>query len=281
MKKLRFAVFIVLLLVALTYTNESEANLPATSEIFTTAIPYETPSNILNSLTPHTPINITSDADFIGFPGNGTRDDPYRIENFNISHSEVTGIRILNTTKYFVIQNCYLDSLGAGITIASSVTWGTCKVLNNVCCNMQGYGISGQNINATFSGNTIYNTTYGITFFGSHGFNINNNTVYDNEWGIFLDSCGTMTLLNNTVFDNQVFGIRVWSAFAIVKNHYLGGNICYNNVLGIDADSFGNLTLTDNTCYNNSVTGLTGGGRGEIKVVNNNCSFNGESGLFP
>ena len=62
------------------------------------------------SHTPHEPISITSDEDFItlGFAGNGTAEDPYIIEGYNITTSTGCGIFITETTKFFIISNCYM-----------------------------------------------------------------------------------------------------------------------------------------------------------------------------
>jgi len=66
-------------------------------------------SNNTNYLTNHDPIEITSDEDFLAFPGSGTYEDPYLIENYNITSSTSFGIHITSTTKHFLIRNCYID----------------------------------------------------------------------------------------------------------------------------------------------------------------------------
>ena len=61
---------------------------------------------------PHGPIIILKDKDFkyYGFPGKGTRRNPYLIQNYNITTNHTECIYISETTKHFVIQNCYLIS---------------------------------------------------------------------------------------------------------------------------------------------------------------------------
>ena len=65
----------------------------------------------------HDPISILSNADFAaqrdleGWAGNGTLDDPYIIEGYNITYNGYD-IRISNVTAHFVIRNCYLMSKG-------------------------------------------------------------------------------------------------------------------------------------------------------------------------
>ncbi|MHA1516302.1 MAG: hypothetical protein ACTSPF_12265, partial [Candidatus Heimdallarchaeaceae archaeon] len=79
------------------------------------------------------PIHITNDNEFLVFPGNGTITDPYRLENYNIS-SEIQnfGINISDTTKYFVIQNCFIKVKQVGIWI-SWISHGTAEIRNNTC----------------------------------------------------------------------------------------------------------------------------------------------------
>jgi len=61
--------------------------------------------------TSHPSINITCNADFIGqgWSGDGTPDDPFLIQNLDIT-SNVTCIRIAATTAYFIIRDCQLES---------------------------------------------------------------------------------------------------------------------------------------------------------------------------
>ena len=62
--------------------------------------------------TPRPPIYINGNENFteengvVG--GNGTKENPYIIEGWEINASITDGIRIENTTAYFVIRNCYL-----------------------------------------------------------------------------------------------------------------------------------------------------------------------------
>ena len=64
-------------------------------------------------------IEITSNSDFLnqGWPGTGTLEDPYVIENLQIISDRIC-ISISGTTDHFIIKNCSLNSedLGNGIT---------------------------------------------------------------------------------------------------------------------------------------------------------------------
>jgi parallel beta-helix repeat protein len=65
------------------------------------------------ALNPHDPIYIDGNAGFtipdpVNGGGSGTEDDPYIIENWDISAENTHGIRIRNTTAHFIIRNCYV-----------------------------------------------------------------------------------------------------------------------------------------------------------------------------
>ena len=98
-----------------------------------------------NNLIQHDSFIIWDDDDFITYelPGDGTTNDPYRIENYNITTSGLYAIYIFSTTKFFVIENCYLESSndeGYGILI-SNIAGGTAKINNNTI-NLCSSGIS-------------------------------------------------------------------------------------------------------------------------------------------
>ena len=58
----------------------------------------------------HNPIYIWDDSDFetYNFPGQGTKQNPYKIQNYNITANREELIYISGTTKHFIIQNCFL-----------------------------------------------------------------------------------------------------------------------------------------------------------------------------
>jgi len=54
------------------------------------------------------PVHIYNDSGFSIFPGSGTEQDPYRLENLNISsNTQTCGINISDTTNFFIIRNCF------------------------------------------------------------------------------------------------------------------------------------------------------------------------------
>ncbi len=100
-------------------------------------------SKRISFLTSSPLIVIYSDADFVslGLPGNGSKEDPYRIENYLIQDSYGYGIYISGVSDYFVIQNCVIrNSLNDGILIQKANN-GTGNVSNNILENNGNAGI--------------------------------------------------------------------------------------------------------------------------------------------
>lgn len=99
--------------------------------------------------TPHEPITITGNQDFIsqGWPGNGSQTNPYRLENLSINGNK-TCISIANTDAFFIVTGCVLSALDVpegppfalcvhfsnvtnGILMNSVVTSGSSAILLN------------------------------------------------------------------------------------------------------------------------------------------------------
>jgi len=211
--------------------------------------------------TSHAPINITSDADLIVFPGSGTKDDPYVIENYNITNSGADGIHISGTTKYILIRNCYLDgenSNYSGISI-SSVAEGTVNVTNN-SVNYYWNGISlYYSSNNSFTSNTITNSSFfAIDLRDSSNNNaFTSNTITNSSIvGIDLrDSSNNNAFTSNTITNSGYVGIFLYcysnnNAFTsntITNSGYEGIFLyCYSN----------NNSFTSNTITNSNFAGV-------------------------
>ncbi|MHA1947475.1 MAG: NosD domain-containing protein, partial [Candidatus Hodarchaeales archaeon] len=180
------------------------------------------------------PINITSNSQFgiYGFPGSGTPDDPYQIENLNISTSSDVQINIKNTTVHFSINGCTLD----GGTMTRS-------------------GISLTNVkHVTLENNVIIHNQDGISVFNSSHTVILNNSIYSNtRFGIFLVKINNCTLTSNTVHDNLINGVHLKDTANTTINH----NTIYNHQYGeysqcgILLDNSSNTLIANNSVFNN------------------------------
>ncbi|MFW9771315.1 MAG: NosD domain-containing protein [Candidatus Thorarchaeota archaeon] len=154
----------------------------------------------------HPPIIILSNADFLNydFPGNGTQDNPYIIEDLIISASgsSNSGILIRNTDYLFIIKNCliYSDYLGISlIEVAAGTSW----IINNTCISKSGDGggvVLNQMTNSTIVGNLCINFMQGIHINHVSHCVIKHNTVENNNYqGINIRISRYNKIINNTI----------------------------------------------------------------------------------
>lgn len=176
----------------------------------------------------HDPLEILNDSAFgpsgYNFPGTGTSGDPYRITGYNITNATKDLIYIENTTRYFRISKCYLNSSDSnfnGIYLLN-VTHGIIES-NSIC-------------NAGEDGIAILESSYNT---------ILNNTIHNVSLGIELDSSNNNTLSGNSIFDIP------WIGFALISsdNNTLANNTIYDCTIGISSDSSNNTNIFRNTFY--------------------------------
>ena len=78
-------------------------------------------------------IVILNDRDFktkYDFSGDGSENNPYLIEDLEISTTHTYGIFITNTKKFYTIRNCSIDAENSAIYIKNSADR-TCTIINN------------------------------------------------------------------------------------------------------------------------------------------------------
>lgn len=199
---------------------------------------------IHDDLVPHVPIIIESDSDFItlGFPGNGTKEDPFRIENYTIITETGIGIDIESTEVYFRVQNCYVNAFSFGIHLIN-VAEGTASIINNTCsynligirvninapeilvanntCCENGSGISIESPHAIIVGNIcLNNKNRGISISESDYSIIENNTLDSNEKGMILDKSESSLVSNNEFNNNKNEGLTIqYSNASLIQNN--------------------------------------------------------------
>ncbi|MHA1691763.1 MAG: right-handed parallel beta-helix repeat-containing protein, partial [Candidatus Heimdallarchaeaceae archaeon] len=192
---------------------------------------YNSDEVISLNYIPHESIEITSDDNFTdyGFAGIGTIEDPFIIENYSIIKSDLSGILIAGTTKYFIIRDCNVEGYSNGIYL-DSVSNGTAKVLNNTCDNNGNYGIY------------LYNSNFSLI---SNNFCSQNNGV-----GIYLENSEYCSVISNDCsYNNHVDladdGISLLnSGFTEVSD-----NICnHNRNNGISIFYSSSVEIYNNTC---------------------------------
>ncbi len=214
---------------------------------------------VLHALVTHGPIVIEYDENFTdyGFPGAGTPGDPYRIENYNITvTSEYPILFGGSTSKYFVIQDCFLKTdtnIGIYLGKYDYMADGTVKILNNIIITDNvGIEMNGGR-GAYISGNTITSNDNGMSIYDSSGFStISDNIISTvNSAGINVEGSSNITITRNTCVGNNL-GISLSNMADAIVTH----NNCSENNIGIEITYTSNNTITNNILINNSDNGI-------------------------
>jgi parallel beta-helix repeat protein len=250
--------------------DTSSINLPSTI--------IQSPELEPSNYTSHGPILITSNEDFAsqGFPGSGTKDDPYLIEGYSISEASGVVISIFATDAYFIIRENLIEG-------QDSAEWGIYlhtvkngKIENNVVRRIGGDGIGlyvsvhitivsnevhevhngiwleSSSENNLVDSNLVYNNQGDGILVGNSNYNIiQGNSVYDAWNGISLFGSTFNTMISNTIYQNNWFGMNlVGSSYNTIMK-----NTIYENVGGIriDRDDENERSSNNNIIYQNTI----------------------------
>ncbi|NPD89927.1 MAG: hypothetical protein HGN29_14540 [Asgard group archaeon] len=236
-------IFVFLLLIFLNPIQSSQLN--KTDEI------------LQQNYTSHDPILIEADIDFIsgGFPGSGSAEDPYRIENYNItSITESCGINISTTSKFFVIQNCYIDCVDYGIWI-SWVGYSTVAIINNTITN---------------------HNLIGLKLWDASGAIIKNNSIISSYDGLLAENCDAINVIGNNCTLNNKKGINI----RFGENVTLEGNYCSRNEIGLDIRFFRSVKILNNTFFKNIESGVRIFNIFNASFISNTIKKNKNQGLL-
>jgi len=216
------------------------------------------------------PILIDSDEDFLfyGFPGEGTSDDPYIIQDYMIDTDLDVGILIANTTKEFIIQNCNVRSASLSIMLQNA-SFSNAIVQNNFLSDGELYGLYIFDCNnLTVHNNICLNTYIGISVFFSTSIIITNNTCSSSECGIHLFETNLSEVSGNECTDNKQYGINIkysnyievqknnmnnsWEAIMLYSSNFavVSNNLCNNSIAGVRFWYSDNGTLEENIFIN-------------------------------
>jgi len=190
-------------------------------------------------------MSIQNDQDLIdlGFPGNGTALDPYRIENYTIISVYQTGLSISNTTKYILIQNCTIDAYWDGMSI-TRVAAGTIRVYNNSFVSNNRMGIFTAYAPEVFiNDNYFYSNYLGIHYLSSPDVQITNNTFYENHNGVRVENNSTGGIISDNEFYNNSIGVNLDNA----PLSQITNNVFRHNFVGIVLSST-NTEQASNYC---------------------------------
>lgn len=212
-------------------------------------------------------IDIKRDSDFsikYRLPGKGTKDDPYRIENRVINTEKVCGISITNTSKHFIIQNCFIKASINSICLVD-VGNGTAKIYNNllekVADDFNSMVLIVKAPFCTFLNNTLQgNRRYGVSFrFASNSLVANNSIIDIYNHGISIGYSENVILATNEISNshlepfNHTYAIGL---FGISSSKVLNNSISGNFYYGIKSSENSFVEIKYNQILNGSNAGI-------------------------
>ena len=256
------------------------------------------------AITNRTPIRINNDTEFTSAngvsAGDGSAGNPYIIENWDINGSGFGHcIYIGNTSKYFVLRNCYLhDSIGGGGNyywdsglLLFNVTSGT--ILNTTCSNNDFFGtILYGSSNNTIINCSFINNDWNLLWYNNNPVPVpfpSNNNTFDNcrflsqgTQGITIESSGN-NLFNNSIFRDNMDGIELSGAYyncftnnSVIENANHGFYIHYSFSSSFIAH---NNTITNNNIFKNSNYGAILENANDNWIHHNNFVDNNGGGV--
>ncbi|MGY5853344.1 MAG: NosD domain-containing protein, partial [Candidatus Thorarchaeota archaeon] len=255
------------------------------------------------SYSTHSPITITSNADFEaqGFPGNGTPTNPYRIEGYNITTWGVC-ISIDDTNACFVILDCLLKAGGQNRAIdMDNVTHG--MIRDNIFHQTSTCVYMIRSHNNTMMNNTMSGNAVGVQLWYSSYNVVVNNTITESHslGGLEIWFSSDNVVVNNTISDNKHNGVFFWASFNNnIENNNISGNevgvlfyetsnginVINNTISGNDLygvyfhhSSNNNMMILDNTVSENAMYGIYINSSSSNTVVNNTISGS-EDGVY-
>ncbi len=264
---------LITILILLCSTSFSTINVSAFERV--TSLSY---FSYINS----SPIIIREDSNFTdyGFLGDGSESNPFIIENLNITTEEEKGIYIYNTTRYFIIKNCFVNASKDGIVI-DTVKEGSAVITDNICTKNSLGGISIYHApKSQLSNNTcIFNSFWGILVRNSSGSQVNHNICQYSEGsglagaGIYVRDSESTVIDNNTCEYNSMVGIVVENS----PSTYVVDNNCTNNydLGGIVIYTSNDTEVTNNLCKDNIMSNIEIFESNDTFILNNECSGRG------
>ncbi len=195
------------------------------------------------------PIWINSNEDFAeqaednNWSGNGTEDEPYTIEEYEIDGSGTGyGIYMNNVTDHFVVKDCYIYNASGG-DIESS----------------ENSGVYLQNTrNGHLENNTVFGNYQGIYLVSSSSNTISKNNASDNaETGMNLTGSNDNVIEKNIVERNKI-GVQIWQS----NNNEIVENVVKDNEargISLDTDLLSFSGSSENRVVGNKISGVPTG----------------------
>lgn len=239
-------------------------------------------------------IVISNDSDFerkFHLPGSGTKSDPYRIEFLQIITTRDFGIKIRDTTSYFVIRNCSIRARNTAIHL-TDVGYSTALISNNTVAGITGI-LAINCYEVLIDNNVCEHAIYGIALMSCLNSTIMNNYCLNLTYGIYLEGNSSNCIVsNNHLESNKEAGLlyNYWDQIAFdvsfSYNVLISNNTCINNKVGLDIAvilaiplvALPTFILVSNNCSLNEDIGIAIRGY-YVQAINNYCGFNGDVGI--
>ncbi len=232
-----------------------------------------------NDLPDHEPIYIDADADFatLGFPGEGSAENPYKIENYHILADEMDGIYVTSTTKYFLIQDCLVEGQEFGIYL-NSIADHTATIKNNIIGSSIITSIGLWHVNyATIEYNTVSSSSeYGIDLDDSSYNSVKNNNCNTPRGIRIKDSSNNNKIENNICDECNYAGIEITDS----DYNELIGNEYANSQYGSILDNCENTIITGNEIHDNSIDGINLESCPHVTITENVIHHNADDGIY-
>ena len=187
---------------------------------------YQARSYTLSQATV-TPIEITSSSDFIalGATGVGTRADPYILSNLTISTVDGPCISVTDTTAYFIIYNCILES----DPVDHVIVFDNVENGQVIQCEIVG-GASGieflDTLDCSVSNCTIYGCWIGIHMNVAINCTTTFSRISNNHRGLLLEDTIFIEVANNSIYSNSGSGLLI--AYGADNNTLIGNSFGWN-----------------------------------------------------
>lgn len=236
--------------------------------------------NTSSAFIEHEPIVIPNNYNLStsGFPGSGTKNDPYRIENYEIDGT-TTCINIQDTTLHIKICDCVLRfSYPTGYYVNGIYLQNVTNVVISNCTIIESRtAIAVYNsVNCSIEESTIREVENGIIILDySQGISIIGNSIWTEYSSIDVQHSNYITMKFNTINSDYSYGITCYQTdFGIIADNtvtrsYIGGTGVYLRYS--DSTTFANNSIDDNYLYGLSLFDVNSG------IYHNNCLGNGVS----
>ena len=219
----------------------------------------------------HEPIIVANDSafDLYGFPGEGTSENPYIIEGYNITTTDEFGIEIWNNsgiiTKCFTIRNCLINALQTCIFVREMHPDSIVRIYDNQIISSE---IPGQASRA-------------IIFSSAGSVEIINNNCEIEASGIFTHLCSDILIESNEIYGLGV-DTNIYFAVTVQSSNFtqiIGNNFFDSNVGSISVSSCSSGTIIKDNYYTGPYDRILISNCENIQV-RNNTAYDSSNGLY-